>query len=118
MKTLVAMIASGLITVLLMRVLPWWCCGVVAFLVCMIFRLRPGQAFLAGLVGVGLAWGSVAGWIDVHNNGVLSTRIGQLFGGISSMLVVILTGMIGGIVGGFGGMTGGALSSLLWKTGK
>jgi hypothetical protein len=113
MKILFAILMTGLGTILLISSLPWWFCGAVAFVACLVFRLNAGQAFLAGLIGVGLAWGISAGMIDARNDSVLSERIGQLFGGIPPVVVVILTAVIGGLAGGFGGLTGGTLSKLM-----
>jgi hypothetical protein len=115
MKLLFAILISGLGTLLLISTLPWWFCGVVAFIVCMAFRLSAGQAFLAGLIGVGLAWGISSGLIDAKNDSILSARIGELFGGLSSVLVIILTAILGAITGGLGGWTGGSLGALLWN---
>lgn len=115
MKALIGIVATGLITALLSDNFPWWCCGIIAFVVALGLRLRPGTAFIVGLVGVALAWGMYAEWIDTQNSSILSARIGSLFGGISAFMIVVITAVIGGVVGGFGGMTGGALSALVFK---
>jgi hypothetical protein len=81
----------------------------------LILRMSPGKAFLAGFLGVGLCWGILAGWIDMRNESLLSSQIGELFMGISSISVITIGAVIGGLAGGFGGMTGGALAGILFK---
>jgi hypothetical protein len=113
MKALIGIVATGFLTMLLLEHLPWWWCGVIAFVVALGLQLKPGIAFVMGLLGVALAWGMMAEWIDVQNNSILSTKIGALFGGVSTFVVILITTALGGLVGGFGGMTGGALSTLI-----
>ncbi len=116
MKTLIGIIAIGLITALLSNNFPWWSCGIIAFVVAFALRMKTGAAFLCGFAGVALAWGIMAGWIDAHNAGQLSHKIGNLFGGLSSVLLVILTALLGGLVGGLAGMTGGFLARLIFSS--
>lgn len=115
MKIITGIIAVGIITVFLFPIAPWWICGVVAFGVTFLMRVKPGMAFLAGFTGVLLSWGVTSGWIDAKNSGILSTRIGDLFMGIPSFVVIIIGALIGGLTGGMGGMAGGALAALVFK---
>jgi hypothetical protein len=114
MKTLIGVIATGLITAMLLNNFPWWSCGIIAFVVAFALRFKAGAAFLSGFTGVALAWGLIAGWIDSQNAGVLSGRIGELFGGLSSALVVLITTVIGGLIGGLGGISGAALAQMVF----
>ncbi len=68
--------------------------------------LSPGKAFIAGLIGAGLAWGIMAGWIDIRNTGILSARIGQVFGGIPGFVLILITIAIGGLTTAAGALTG------------
>jgi len=115
MRTLIGVIATGLITALLSNNFPWWSCGIIAFVVAFALRLKTGASFFSGFAGVALAWGIMAGWIDSQNAGALSARIGNLFGGLSSALVILITAVIGGLIGGLGGTSGGALASMVFK---
>jgi hypothetical protein len=116
MKVIIGIIAVGIITVLSTNIGPWWICGVVAFGVTFFMRLKPGMAFLAGFTGVLLSWGIISGWIDTKNSQILSTRIGELFMGISPVMVILVGALIGGLTGGMGGMTGGTLAALIFKS--
>ena len=55
-----------------------------------------------GFVGVFLLWGIAAFQIDLGNESILSSRIGEIFG--ANMIVV--TALIGGLLGGMGALTG------------
>lgn len=87
--------------------LDWWVILVVAFLAGCLFKFNNSfSSFMAGFVAVSLLWGGFASWLDAANLGLLSSRVGTLFGGIEGSYVVYLTGLLGGILGGFSAMTG------------
>lgn len=118
MRTLIAMVLVGLLTALFANYLSWWWCGIIAFLVTFGLKIRSGQAFLAGFFGVALAWGVMSGWMDVQGGGLLSRKIGELFGGVPSVILVVMSALLGGLIGGFGGMTGNALANVLRSAGS
>jgi hypothetical protein len=93
--------------------LPWWIIAVVAALVCFIVDVRRsfGTSFLAGL----LLWGGMAFFYSQRNEGILSEQIADLFMGLSGLLQVLLTGLIGGLAAGLGGYAGRSLRELLTK---
>lgn len=93
-------------TFLLQSFGPWWLGALIAFVGAVVMRLNPLEGLGAGFLGLFLAWGAAAGWIDFQNHGILSTRIGALFGGLPSIGVVMLTGLTGGLVGALSGLTG------------
>jgi hypothetical protein len=105
-KTISAFLISALLSALSLWLLPWWCSGIIACITMFLLRIAPARGLLAGFFGVGLAWGVVAGWIDAENAGILSSKIGTLFMGLSSFALVLITGLIGGISGALGGITG------------
>lgn len=93
--------------------LPWWSIAVVAATVCLIGvkRWSFGVSFLAGI----LLWGGMAFFYWQRNDGILSEQIADLFGGLSGMLQILLTGLIGGLAAGFGGYAGQALRQVFTK---
>lgn len=115
MKIIIGIVLIGTLTAISASIFPWWMCGIIAFAIMLIIRMKPGKAFLAGFLGVGLCWGILTGWIDARNESLLSRRIGELFMGISPILIIIIGAVLGGLTGGFGGMTGGALAGILFK---
>jgi len=90
--------------------LLWWSIAIVAFLVALLIPQSIGKCFLAGFLGVFLLWGLLALWIDIKNDSVLSKKIAQLLplGGVS-ILLILITALIGALVAGFAAMSGGSL---------
>lgn len=87
--------------------LPWWIIMVVAGLVGFLFKFQNSlSSYLAGFLAVSLLWGGYAGYLDSANMGILSTKMGKLFGDIPGTQLVYLTGLLGGILGGLSAMTG------------
>ena len=89
---------------------PWWSIAIISFLVALLIKQRYGLAFVSGFLGIFLFWGLLAFWIDVKNNGVLSHKIAAIFPlGGSSVLLILVTALVGGLVGGFAAMSGSSL---------
>ena len=86
--------------------LPWWSIAAIAGILSFIFRLAVKVSFGAGFLAAALLWGGYASLMDVANDGILSMRIGSLFGGLNSLMLIVLTAGIGGIFGGLGALTG------------
>lgn len=87
--------------------LPWWAIVIVAAIVGFLFKFENSiWSFIAGFLAVLLLWSGYATYLDIGNAHILSERMGNLFGNISSGSVILLTGLIGGLVGGFFAMTG------------
>ena len=93
--------------------MPWWFIVVVAAMVVAGMGLKTGRGFLAGFIGVALLWGVYAALINTGNDGILASRMGSLFGGMSGLSLVLLTAILAGIVGGLGGLTGSLGRQLL-----
>lgn len=90
---------------LLRFVLPWWgivLAGVVAGAWLAAPRSVAAGAFAGGL----LFWGGSAFLQDIGNEGILSARVGALFGGASGFQMVLLTGVLGGLLALLGGLCG------------
>ena len=90
--------------------LPWWSIAIIAFLVALLIPQNIGLGFLSGFLGIFIMWAIVAAWIDIRNQGILSKKIAQLLPlGGSSVLLVLVTAIVGGLVGGFAAMAGSSL---------
>jgi hypothetical protein len=71
---------------------------------------KIGFGFLAGFIGIFLLWASIALWIDVNNESILSRKVALLFPlGGSSVLLILVTAFVGGLVGGFAAMAGSSI---------
>ncbi|MEO9887545.1 MAG: hypothetical protein ABJR05_08930 [Balneola sp.] len=90
-------------------ILPWW--GIAITGLILGFQMKPssGKAFGIGFLALFLLWGGQAFYIHVANDGVLSTRIAEMLGVGSPILVVLITGVIGGVVSGLAVLSGGLL---------
>lgn len=86
--------------------LPWWSIAAMPAVMAFIFHLEVKFSFLAGFLVAALLWGGYAALIDSANDGILSERIGNLLGGASGFILVLITSLLGGIFGGLGALTG------------
>lgn len=92
--------------------LPWWSVVICAFLVNLILPTKGFNAFLSGFLGVGLLWLVFAWAINANTDGLLTTKVAQLFELNKAGLIVALTGLLGGITGGFAALTGSLLGNI------
>lgn len=110
MRFLLATLLIAVLSFIAGLFLPWWSIALVAFLVALLIRQRIGAGFLAGFLGIFLMWSLLAFWIDIKNESILSHKIAQLFPlGGSSVLLILVTALVGALVGGFAAMAGSSL---------
>ncbi len=107
MKNLAFVSATTLSTGLLIAAgLPWWSTTLFGALAGWLWAQSNRQGFWGGFVGGLLLWLIFALVRDVDNEGLLSTRIGALFMGLSRWGVLGITGLLGGFLGAMGALTG------------
>ncbi|HQW43280.1 MAG: hypothetical protein IPP02_00635 [Chitinophagaceae bacterium] len=112
MKFLTATFLTALLAFISGLFLPWWGMAITSLLVAVLIHQKAGKAFLAGLLGVFLLWAGLAWWIDMKNNGVLSTKIASILPlGGNSLVLIAVTGLIGGLVAGLAALSGSFLRS-------
>jgi hypothetical protein len=110
MRFLLATLLTAVLSFIAGLLLPWWSIAIVSFLVAMVFVQHIGKGFLSGFLGIFMLWGALAFWIDLKNESILSQKIAQLFPlGGSSVLIILVTALVGAIVGGFAAMAGSAV---------
>ncbi len=110
MKFLVAILLTALLAFISGLFLPWWCIAITSLLVAVLVHQKAGKAFLSGLLGVFILWAGLAWWIDMKNNGVLSKKIASVLPlGGNSLVLILVTGLIGGLVAGMAAMSGSFL---------
>jgi hypothetical protein len=89
---------------------PWWGFAITSFLVAVLIHQKGGKAFLSGFLGIFLLWAGLALWMDTKNNGILSQKIAQILPlNGNSLLLILITGVVGGLVAGFASMSGSYL---------
>ena len=87
--------------------LSWIFCGLAGYM------LNQGnlKGYLLGFGTHTLLWSAWAGFQNFQNKGLLATKIGELFGGVSHPQLVALVGLIGGVGAGLFGLAGAAWRS-------
>ena len=115
MKFLIQLILIAVLAYLGQLLGPWWIVFIAAGLVTALLKSKGGAAFFAGFLGVALLWFLQALAIDMANESILSAKVAQLFSLNSSMLIILVTALVGGICGGFGSLTGSMLGKLFEK---
>ena len=110
MKFLIATILTAILAFISGLFLPWWGMAITSLLVAVLVHQKAGKAFLSGLLGLFLLWAGIAWWIDMKNNGILSKKIATILPlGGNSILLILVTGIIGGLIAGFAAMSGSFL---------
>ena len=110
MKMIVAIILTALLAFVGGLYMQWWSLAIAGFIVALLIPQRPFKAFLSGFLGVFLLWAVLAWWIDMKNEGILSKKIASILPlGGSTMLLILVTAVIGGLVAGFAALSGSYL---------
>lgn len=110
MKFIIALLLSALLAFAESLFFSWWSIAVACLLVAVFIHQKPWKAFLSAFLGLFLLWGILALIIDINNEHLLSAKIASLLPlGGSSILLVLVTALVGGLVGGFAGLTGSYL---------
>ena len=86
--------------------LPWWSIAIPGLLFGYILNKKSGASFGWGFVALFVLWGGQAFYIHVANDGILSTRIAEMLGVGSPLIVIFASAVIGGLVSGFATLTG------------
>jgi hypothetical protein len=108
------LIAIGIV-VFLNPFFPYWIIMILIAIGSGLFGLSGLQGFLAGGLGMGLAWLGQAIFISSTTGSSLPNKIGELMGLGSGMTVVGVTAVIGLLLGGFSGLTGSLFRNLFRK---
>lgn len=96
-------------------VFPWW--GIAITGLVLGFQMKPssGKAFGIGFVALFLLWSGQALYIHLANDGILSTRIAEMLGVGSPILVILITGIVGGLVSGLAVLCGSFIKESFFK---
>lgn len=118
MNLFLRIVVIGLLASVCQYYLPWWTSILVALGVELVLGKAGKDAFFSGFYGISIPWMILAAYIDIKSDSVLTVRILQLFKLPQfSIILIILTGLLGGISGGVGSLTGGWLKALVKKDG-
>jgi hypothetical protein len=115
LKYVLSIVVTALVAFVSGLYLPWWGIAIAAFLVSAAIPQKPTFSFLSGFLGVFLLWEVLAWWIDNKNNGILSQKVAALLGlGNSSVLLIVITSVVGALVAGFAALAGTYLRRLIY----
>lgn len=89
--------------------LPWWSFAIVVGLVLFWLDFPSKRAFLLGFLAIFLNWLIWSLWMHQSNATILTPKIGQLFGGLPTLVILLVSALIGGLIGGFSGWAGAAI---------
>jgi hypothetical protein len=111
---LVKVFIISVLSFLLTFLLPWYIPFVICFITGIALSNKPGNNFIAGLLGIGLFWLGYALFLDIKNEHLLSAKIAQLFSDslgtpITSGVLLMVTTFLGALLGGLSCMSGAML---------
>lgn len=112
---IIKLLIISILSLALSFFLPWYTPFIICFLTGLILSNKPGNNFLAGLLGVGIFWLCYAIFLDLKNEHVLSAKIATLFSTslntqITSSVLIMVTTFLGGILGGLSAMSGAMIA--------
>jgi len=93
----------GLLTIIILAIpaqllFSWWIIVPIAMLVGALLNQKAMMSFGFGFLSMALLWGIYAALLNNGNEGILVSRMGQLFGGFGAGTMIMLTAVIGGLV--------------------
>lgn len=91
---------------LLSLILPWWSLVIPALILGAWLGRTDLFSFSFGFLGVGGWWLIQTLIIHIYNEGILTTRIAELFNLPSAWMIILITVVIGGLAGGLSTLTG------------
>lgn len=101
-----AILVQLLFTWLLDQYLPWWHVIVIGFVVHLLIKSSSvWQAFGSGFLGIGAVWLGYSLLIDLSSTYNLSAQIAEILH-LPTVLLGVITALIGGISGGLGAACG------------
>jgi hypothetical protein len=86
--------------------LPWWMVAVAGIAAGLIFPSPSEQAFAIGFAAGFILWWGASFFFNDANGGLLAGKMGDLFSGLKSVHLLLITGIIGGLLAGLGNLTG------------
>jgi hypothetical protein len=115
MKFILRLILIAIFTFIFATFMPWWtgiiCASLVAFFI-------PGNnfnAFLSGLLGVGLVWLIMAWKVDIETGSIISSKMLDMFPVDDTKMLIIVSALLGGLSGALGAFTGNSFRQIFIK---
>ena len=107
MKNLIPILYIAIVSFFLHQFTPWWTPGLVALCFGAIYNeMSSLKSFSMGFLAIFLLWAIWSIYSNSVNDGILSSRIGDLLGVLNGFSVIVITALIGGLLGGLGAVAG------------
>ena len=87
-------------------ILPWWIFSLVAIAVVWLFSFKEKEAFLISFLAVFILWLVYSLWLNGRNSFILGNQVGEIFGGLTAVPLVLIGALVAGIIAGFSGWLG------------
>lgn len=95
-----------ILSFLLQLVLPWWIIVVISFATCGLIGKTGKIALWAPFFAILLLWTSMALYKSMPNNHILASRIAEMFGVQSWLLILLLSNLLGAFAAAISGYCG------------
>jgi hypothetical protein len=94
---------------------PWWAPAVFIVLAAALSGLTAKQSGGNGALSLGIVYLFMASWMNTMDQAGIIGKTGFLLGGLSPILMIVVTTLIGAVTGLLSGWLGSALGKLLTK---
>ena len=94
---------------------PWWAPAAFILLGAALMGLSVSQAILSGSISLSLVYLGMAIWMSRMDKADIIQKTGELMGGLSPVMMILVTTIVGAITGLLSGWLGSALGYLLPK---
>ena len=94
---------------------PWWAPAVFLIIATAIMRLNAKKAVIIGACSLGLSFLGMSVWMNTLDQSDLIDKTGALLGGLSPVVMIAVTTIIGFVTGLLSGWLGSALGGVLKK---
>lgn len=107
MKFITVLLLTALLGFAAPLYFTWWSFAITSFVIALLVHQKAFLAFIAGFFGLFLLWFFYTIIIDNANQHILSQRIAHLLPlNGSSILLILITSLIGGLISGFAALSG------------
>jgi hypothetical protein len=97
---------------------PWYAPAVVVVIICALLSLRTAQAIWLGLISCAFVYTLVALILLNRDDAGIISKTGNLLGGLSPIMVLLITILLAGLTGLVSGWLGSVLSQYFRTTTK
>ncbi len=92
---------------------PWWAPAVFIVIAMALSGLAVKQAMGIGSLALGLVYLFMASWMNTFDQAEIIRKTGLLLGGLSPLMMIVVTTLVGAITGWLSGWLGSALGTML-----